>query len=1259
MTFKKNSINRIPTFIVGVGASAGGLSALEKFFDNMPADSGMAFVVIQHLSPDFKSLMDDLLARHTTMTIHRVTSGTVLRPDCIYLIPPKSQMTVDQGSLYLTDRDPGQHLDLPIDVFFRSLASDARERAIGVILSGTGSDGSRGIRDIHEVGGLVLVQTVDSAQFDGMPRSALATGTCDLMLPPEQMPMAILKYAGFTPEERIEAFRQIALDEGEVDGEYRTIFSLLRSQYNLDFSRYKPPTVGRRIQRRMDARDTGDTNAYAAILAKEPEELDALYRDLLIGVTEFFRDPKAFRKLEDVVLPELFRDRKDHEEVRVWSTGCATGEEAYSLAIIFTEQAERSGYRGSITIFATDVHRLSLEFASHGVYSRERLKNVTKDRLLRFFVKQSDNSYRVSAELRKMIVFAPHNLISDPPFTRMDMVCCRNLLIYLQPEAQEKVISLFHFALRLHGVLFLGSSEGLGKIAAEFDTIDSSCKIFRKARDLKISLDMNVDPSQQRFTASAVIQTPHRMTVSLDRQLVHDYDFLLREYMPAGVLINERRQVLHCFGDTSLLLSQHEGRFENDIISRVVDELRLPLATALHRAAKTTSSVTAGTVQIGSGRKKKRCTLHVECIPDERAGVTHYFIALRFLQERRSNSKVREGDLVPVGALPVPEHYHQRIIDLEQELQATKESLQTAIEELQTSNEELQATNEELLASNEELQSTNEELHSVNEELYTVNSEFETKNRELKQLNQDHENLLASIQVGTVYLDANLAIRKFNPAIEQFFKLLPQDIGRPIDHIAYHLANQQEMLDDVRLVLTSGKPLETEEETTEGQWLLKRVLPFKAETGVIEGVVLTFTDITRIKDAERAIVQLNQELEQKVDERTRELQKAKESADRANMTKSLFLANMSHEIRTPMGGIFGMIELLQTTHLDSEQRQYLETMQNAGESLLLIIDDILDFSKIEAGKVELRREPFILADTLQEVVKIHQPRIAAKGLTFDLVLPASVPGALIGDSLRLKQVLSNLLSNAIKFTEAGHIMLGVKRERGEGGGVNLHFTLTDTGIGISEEMMQTIFEPFTQADSSIARRFGGTGLGLAICKELVELMGGRIWVDRQSAQGTTFHFVAGFGLLDAGERENTVLLPLVEEPVAESALRILIAEDDAINREIFVQILRKKGYAPVAVVNGKEALTRLDREKFDLVFMDASMPEVDGVSATREIRRYPATHPNHNIPVVAITAHALEEDRKRFLESGMTEVLTKPFSIKAVTDVIGQLFTQP
>ena len=445
-----------PTFIVGIGASAGGLAALESFFDHMPADSGMAFVVIQHLSPDFKSLMDDLLARHTGMAIHRVTSGIALQPNSIYLIPPKSHMTVAKGKLYLTERELGQHLDLPIDLFLSSLAADAGERAVAVILSGTGSDGSRGVQEIHRQGGWCWCRGSTRPSSTGcraarwLPASAIW---------PREMPELLVSYAELAPAGRREFVRRLG---GEEEGEYQQIFTLLRGHYNLDFSRYKPPTVDRRIHRRMDFHHIADPNGYAALLAQDPEELDILYRDLLIGVTEFFRDPKIFKSLADNVVVELFRGRRADDDIRVWSAGCATGEEAYSLAILLLEQAQIHGFQGNITVFATDVHRASLEAASHGVYEQERLKNVDKERRERFFQDVGAGRFRVVPELRKMIVFAPHNLISDPPFTRMDLVCCRNLLIYLQPEVQEKVLSLFHFALRLNGTLFLGSSEGLG-----------------------------------------------------------------------------------------------------------------------------------------------------------------------------------------------------------------------------------------------------------------------------------------------------------------------------------------------------------------------------------------------------------------------------------------------------------------------------------------------------------------------------------------------------------------------------------------------------------------------------------------------------------------------------------------------------------------------------------------------------------------------------------------------------------------------------
>ncbi|MEI6206469.1 MAG: chemotaxis protein CheB [Desulfuromonadales bacterium] len=819
------------TYIVGIGASAGGLNALEQFFDNMPADSGMAFVVIQHLSPDFKSLMDDLLSRHTSMNIHRVTNGIDLQPNSIYLIPPKTRMTIENEKLYLTEK-LSQHVELPIDIFFNSLASDAEDRAIGIILSGTGSDGSRGILSIHNAGGLVLVQSLESAQFDGMPRSAIASGVCDFILAPDRMPRLLVEYA--VNPLVVRSKMHLTLDVLEDEGEFAEVFALLRRSYHLDFSKYKGATVGRRVKRRMEFRQIPGISDYAAILSGDPGELEALYKDLLIGVTEFFRDRQAFQFLESEIIPRLFSNLHDGEDLRVWSAACATGEEAYSLAILLTERAEDIGFMGKITVFATDVHKTSLEVASLGLYDLERLANVSPERLERFFRKEAGDQFRVTSELRKLVVFAPHNLLKDPPFTRLDLICCRNLLIYFQSSVQEKVISVFHFALKTNSVLFLGSSEGLGGFADEFEVIASQHKMFSKIRDLKLAIDLDaVRADKERVIPVAVFQPAQNRMISMDRQMLYDYDLLLRKHMPPGVLINENRHIIHYFGNVAEYLKMPEGRVENDVLLLVEDNLHIALSTALLRVNKARQCLVTRNVRVKRALDEFLIDLTVDPLVDEKSRTIHYHIYFERVRQAEPHlPPVEQQAESDESSFDSSGHYRQHIGDLEMELQSTRENLQTTVEELQTSNEELQATNEELLASNEELQSTNEELHSVNEELYSVNSEFERKNIDLKQLNTDHDNLLSSIDIGTIFLDRQMRIRKFNPSIAAFFKLLPQDIGRPIDHIAYHLSRQDELLADIGMVLSSSVPTEKEENTRDGKWLLIRIMPFRTETGM-------------------------------------------------------------------------------------------------------------------------------------------------------------------------------------------------------------------------------------------------------------------------------------------------------------------------------------------------------------------------------------------------------------------------------------------
>ena len=851
-----------PLYVVALGASAGGLNALEQFFGSMPADSGMAFVVVQHLSPDFKSLMDDLLARHTAMPIRQAASGMALEANTIYLAPSRFQMGFDNGRIMLREKGCGQPFELTIDACFYSLAGDAAERAIAIVLSGTGSDGSRGIRSVSEAGGLVIVQSPESAQFDGMPRNAIASGLHDFQLSPERMPRLLLEYLKnpVSVRQRISHTVEVYPE----DGEYAEIFALLRRGYNIDFSKYKTTTVGRRIRRRIELCQLSTVEDYVASLTSAPEELDTLYHDLLIGVTEFFRDPEAFEYLQNVVAPRLISAAGANDDVRVWSACTATGEEAYSLAIIFSEVAAQLGFTGKISVFASDVHRRSLDIASQGVYNGEQLKNVSEERLAHFFRQEPDDCWRVSPELRRMVIFAPHNVISDPPFTKTDLICCRNILIYLTPEVQDRVMAGFHYSLKVSGVLFLGSSEGLGALTPEFEVLNAHCKFFRKRRDLLLQTDLRAlrsKPSTYEVLRNEPFKT---RSVSIDRQLLNDYDYLIERAVSVGVLIDENRQVLHFFGDFRPYQRPVMGRVDKDLLTQVADGLQVAVSTTLQRALRENGPVfLKGVLFTPEGSEPRRLTITAEPIFDERSRTTHCFLG--FVPEKDQLPAIAVAEESP-ELLAADEQglYRSHITDIEQELRLTRENLQAANEELQTTNEELQATNEELLASNEELQSTNEELHSVNEELFTVNSEFERKNLELAGLNLDHENLLASIDTGVVFVDERLCIRKFNAAISGFFRLVPHDIGRPIEHIAYHLSGKGHILDDIRNVLVTGQAVEREDSSPTGsRHVLIRIMPYTAENGVIGGVVVLFTDVSRIKEAEQTVKQLNDELQRR------------------------------------------------------------------------------------------------------------------------------------------------------------------------------------------------------------------------------------------------------------------------------------------------------------------------------------------------------------------------------------------------------------
>jgi two-component system, chemotaxis family, CheB/CheR fusion protein len=830
-------------YIAGVGASAGGLEALERLFRATPADTGVAFVVIQHLSPDFKSLMDELLARHTKMPIYRVEDGMAVRANSIYLLPPRKEMIISGGKLLLTDKDPQQDLSLPIDHFFRSLAQDAGPRAIAIVLSGTGSDGSRGIRDIHEAGGLVLAQSEETAKFDGMPRSALDTGVVEATLSPEEMPQAIGEHVhrrslGF-------AGREVGRPDGEAGHGVEAIFKLLRDEYGIDFSHYKPNTVARRIERRLSLNQSVDLDDYVERLRNDPQELNSLYRDLLIGVTRFFRDRESFDRLEKDVIPDLLARKRPGDEIRFWVAGCATGEEAYSIAILLHERLQLFGRPMNVKIFATDVHGASLEVASAGVYDEDALSEVKPSRLATYFTKKQDG-YHILPEIRQMIVFARHNVIKDAPFTKIDLISCRNLLIYFQPAAQKKALSLFHFGLRTGGVLFLGPSESPGELAPEFETLDEHWKIYRKRRDIRLPADLRLPLSSA--APHVRVTAPAPAAVPLDAGLLSAYDRLLEEHMPPGLLITDRRQLVHSFSGAGQFLSQRDGRPTSDILDLVEGDLKLVLAGSLQRAAKEQAPVIYTGVRIETPAGDRKFRLTVKPLLNRHSNLTHFFIALEDLGAPPAGERA-------ASEIDASEASREQLNSLEAELRHTRENLQATIEELETSNEELQASNEELVASNEELQSTNEELHSVNEELYTVNAEYQKKIAELTELTDDMDNLLRSTDIGTIFLDQNLCIRKFTPQIGRAFDLLPQDVGRRIDSFSHNIVHPG-LLEDVTSVLKTGRPVEKEVRHRHGNWFFLRILPYRSHTR-LEGAVLTLIDISLLKRAESRLEHLS------------------------------------------------------------------------------------------------------------------------------------------------------------------------------------------------------------------------------------------------------------------------------------------------------------------------------------------------------------------------------------------------------------------
>ncbi len=853
--------------IVGIGASAGGLAAFEAFFSGMPAgaEPGMAFVLVQHLAPDHKSILAELVQRYTRMRVFEVEDGVAVAPNCVYIIPPARDLAFLNGTLQLLEPEAPRGQRLPIDFFFRSLAADLHERAIGIVLSGTGSDGTFGVRAIKGEGGMVMAQDPDSTEFDGMPRSAIATGMVDFELPPAEMPARLIAYAkhayGTLP-------RLVADPARKTESALNKIFLLLRAQTGHDFSLYKPSTVNRRIERRLAVNEIVSLESYVKYLQQTPLEVQALFRDMLIGVTNFFRDAEAFAALEAQAISAIFAAKPPGAAIRIWVPGCATGEEAYSIAILLAEQMEAARQNRPVQLFATDIDAQAIAIGRAGIYPASIAADMSRGRLARFFSPEPGGAYRIHKSLRDMLIFSEQDVIRDPPFSRLDLISCRNLLIYFGAELQKKLIPLFHYALNPGGMLFLGTSENVGEFAVLFAALNPKAKLYQRKDDAqaeqRAALGQFLPPLMGLPRAAGKPASPAKTPL---RELTEQA--LLQQLAPAGALINAQGDILYLHGRTGLYLEPAAGEAGiNNILKMAREGLRPGLDIALHQAAATKNVVRTPGLRVKTNSHHTLVNLSIRPLAIGAGMPPEPPLYLVILEEAPDADPASAQPLAGVAVnAEAGAEAAARIVALTQELRArdeylqgTREELESSTEELRSTNEEMQSVNEELQSTNEELETSKEELQSLNEELATVNTELLTKVADLSRANDDMNNLLQGTGIATIFADRQLRILRFTPTATQILNLIQGDIGRPVAHVVSKLAGYARLQQDAQAVLDTLLPVDTEVRTEEGKCYAMHIGPYRTLNNVIGGVVLTFVDITETERVREALRLANEQM---------------------------------------------------------------------------------------------------------------------------------------------------------------------------------------------------------------------------------------------------------------------------------------------------------------------------------------------------------------------------------------------------------------
>ena len=1124
--------------IVGIGASAGGLDACRSFLDALPADCGMAFILVQHLDPTHESMMVDLLAGHTSMTVLQAIDGMPIKHDHLYVIPPGTYLSVEHGALHLSQPRTRHGARLPFDFLLNSLATDCGARAITVILSGTGADGSVGLKAVRKHGGLIIAQDPDEASHDGMPRNAILTGLVDLVLPVAKIPEAL----GKEPPRLAAKRPQDNLDSQEAHDRLPEIISLLLAKTAHNFTLYKHGTLRRRIERRMGlaAVEVHDMNRYLKLLHSDPQELDLLAKDLLINVTSFFRDPKVFDFLAEKIIPDLIGGQTPDHILRVWVAGCSTGEETYSLVMLFREAITSAKRNIKLQVFASDVDPDAVAIAREGLYPQAIEADVSVARLARFFTKE-DHGYRIIPELRAAVVFTVQDVLADPPFSRLDFVSCRNLLIYLGPEAQAKTISAFHFALRDGGVLLLGNSETVGNFDSQFEVISKPVRLFRhvgRARPGEFSFSIGGGVRSPPMAGHAERPSRQAALADLCRRLV------IESYAPVAVLINRKFECLYSLGATDRYLRVAPGHPTQDLLAMARPNIRTKLRSAIQQAAQNKAHVVVAGGEIVRDGDVQSFNIAVQPVLFD----SNDLFLICFVDAPRQQKR---SDI-----LAAPEDV-SHVAELQQELEATRTELQAAIRNLEISSEEQKAINEDALSDNEEFQSTNEELRTSKEELQSMNEELTALNSQLQETldrqrttSNDLQNVLYSTDVATLFLDTQLKIRFFTPATKSLFKVIPSDIGRSISDLR-SLVSDDALAKDASTVLSTLAPIEQEIETQAGACYLRRILPYRTQDNGIEGVVITFADITERKHISDALAA------------------AKRQADLANIAKSRFLAAASHDLRQPLQTLSLIRGLLQRKVREKKTEEALKLIQRldgTADAMSGMLDTLLDINQINSGTVRVNRAGFPINELLCRLRDEFSYHAQAHNLAFRVVCC----GLSVDSDIRLlEQMLRNLISNAFKYTKQGKVLLGCRRHAGI-----LTIEVCDTGPGIPEGEFKAIFEEYHQLDNAARERSRGLGLGLSIVKGLGTLLGHHVRVRSQTGRGSTFALDVP---ISSGEFATVPKYPepsFKDNPVSAARQKclILIVDDDPDVRELLELFLKGEGHRTAAAPDGVAAM---------------------------------------------------------------------------------------